>query len=109
MGEYKFNATRMSEVYNRLDEITEQLLKASNNDVNSLNSIAGNITGETVINTLKAYTEKTLEITKETQNLMNQMKEYLNGQLQKYTATEQQAKESLSDVQSILSQLEGGV
>ena len=36
------------------------------------------------------------------------MKDYLNGQIKKYEATETEAKETLSDVQNILNQLEGG-
>lgn len=108
MGELKFNAERMNEVLNRLDEIQEQLNSATNSESEKLNSVAANITGDTVISTLKSYAEKTLEVSKDTIKLMNEMKEYLSSQLTKYTATEMEAKESLSDVQSILSQLEEG-
>ena len=45
MGELLFNATRMNEVLNRLDEIQEQLTSASNANSEKLNSIAANITG----------------------------------------------------------------
>lgn len=107
--ELKFNATRMNEVLNRLDEIQEQLTTASNTNSEKLNSLAGNITGDAVVSTLKSYSEKTIEVSKEIINLTNQMKEYLNGQIAKYTATETHAKETISDVQGILSQLEGGV
>jgi len=109
MGKLQFNAERMSEVYNRLDEIQEQLTNASNTNSEKLNSIAGNIIGDTVVSALKSYSEKTIEVSKEIIKLTNEMKEYLNGQIAKYTATETQAQENLSDVQSILSQLEGGV
>lgn len=109
MAELKFNAARMNEVLNRLDEIQEQLNTATKNGSEKINSIAGNISGETVVRTLKSYAEKTIEISSETKYLLGQVKEYLNGQLQKYTQTETEAKDTLSDVQSILSQLEGGV
>lgn len=108
MGELLFNATRMNEVLNRLDEIQEQLTSASNANSEKLNSIAANITGETVVSTLKTYSEKTLTISKEIIRLTNEMKDYLNGQIKKYEATETEAKETLSDVQNILNQLEGG-
>jgi len=109
MGELQFNATRMNEVLNRLDEIQEQLNSETKADSEKFNSIASNITGDTVVSTLKSYAEKTVEVSNETIKLMNEMKEYLNGQLKQYTATEAEAKETLSDVQSILNQLEGGV
>lgn len=109
MGELRFDARRMTEVLNRLDEIEEQLTSSINTTSEKLASIASNITGETVVSTLKSYNEKTLEVSKETINLMGKLKEFLAGQLEKYTSTETEAIDTLSDVQSILSQLEGGV
>lgn len=109
MGELKFNAERMNEVLNRLDEIQEQLNSATNAESEKINSIASNITGDTVISTLKSYVETHVEVSNSTIKLLKEMQEYLRGQLTKYTQTEMEAKESLSDVQNILSQLEGGV
>lgn len=109
MGEIKFDAARMQEVLNRLDEIQEQLTQATNTNSEKLSSVSGNIEGELVVGTLNKYTEKTLEITEEIIKLSNKLIEYLGTQLSKYTTTETNAQESLTEIQTILSQLEGGV
>lgn len=109
MGELRFDARRMTEVLYRLDEIEEQLNSSVNATSEKLSSIAGNITGDSVVSTLKSYNEKTLEVSKETITLMGKLREFLNEQLQKYNETEKEAIDTLADVESILSQLEGGV
>lgn len=108
MGELKFDATRMREIFNRLDEIEEQLNSSINATSEKISSISGNITGDTVISTLKSYNEKTIEVSKETITLMNKLKAFLNEQISKYDANETEAIDTLADVQSILNQLEGG-
>ncbi len=108
MGEYKFNATRMSEVLNRLDDMSKQLQSVNSSDVALLQSINNNITGDEVKGTLSAYSSKIQEIVQETQTLMAEMAEYLQGQLSQYTSTEKSAVESLQDIKNILGGLEGG-
>ena len=109
MGKLQFNAERMSEVYNRLDEIQEQLTNATNANCNLLNSIKENITGDIVINTLTTYSANTKEISNEIIRLTNEIKGYLQVQISNYSATETQGQETISDVKNILSQIEGGV
>ena len=106
MAEIKFDAARMQEVLNRLDEIKEQLSNSVKAINTSLTQICSNITGEAVITILNGYTENNTTVLNETGTGIDQLAEYLRGKIGSYTSTEQEAAKSLTDVQSILNGLE---
>ena len=105
-GEIKFDAARMQEVYNRLDEIKEQLITSTKNTSGSLDTINSKINGPLVKTILSKYTETNNEVCNEITTKMVELQEYLRGKIGSYTATEAEAAEELANVQSILQGLE---
>ena len=102
MAEIRFDAARMQELSNRLDDIAEQL-KSSN----SLNSeyfagIESNIKGSNVTNTLSKYRQAFENVSSDAYGLLLDVNGTLRQKISKYTETEQAAADVLTDVQSIL-------
>ena len=106
MSEIKFNASRMQEVLGRLDEIKEQLHKSVSDGNSSITEISNNINGTAVKTILNGYNENNNKVLSDTENQIAQLAEYLRGKVGSYTSTEQQAIESLTNVQNILDGLE---
>ena len=106
MGEIKFNVTRMTEVQGRLDEIANQLTSSKSANTEALNAIKQEITGEEVKTIITSYVEKNDEVVMKTEKLIKELSTYLQGQINKYSTTEQAAAETLTDVKSILAGLE---
>ena len=106
MGEIRFDVARMKEVNSRLEEITEQLTSSAGENSSEIEIITNNITGDEVINALKNYRETSDSIITKTKTQLAELKQYLQEQIVAYTATEEAGSESLSDIQSILGQIE---
>ncbi len=95
----------MNEVYNRIDELQEQLTTAFNTDKDLLESIASNIENETISTTLTKYAEANLESCSSTTAALDELKAYLSTKISDYSAEDTQAQSDLASVQSILDQL----
>lgn len=102
MGEIKFDAARMSELANRLDEIASQLKYSAESCNSSIDTIKMNINGESVVTTLTGYTQATKIILDSLYPTLNEVIGSLRVKIKNYTQTEQEAANQLTDVQSIL-------
>lgn len=105
MAEIKFTIARMQTVYNRIDEIGEQLKSAMTDDAQLLNNIASNIENESISSVLIKYSEENNNSCTSTLQELNKLKEYLLNQITNYGKSDAQAQSDLTSVQSILDQL----
>ena len=106
MGEIKLNVSRMIEIVNRLDDIASQLRSEMDSTNGSLSGINLNINGDYVKEVLTNYM-RLVETNRELlNNNINQLTEYLNDKITKYAVTEENAVQSLTDIQNILNGLE---
>jgi len=106
MGEIKFTTERMREVHNRIDEMITQLNSACNSSADQLGTISGNIKSDNMSSTLNSYKDTMIQTCSDTVNNLKALDEYLVGKIGTYTAIDQAGVESMSEVQSLLSQLD---
>ena len=105
MAEIKFTIARMQEVYNRIDEIGEQLKAAMEEDAQLLENIASNIQNENISSVLTKYANENITSCTSTIRELNTLQEYLATQIATYGRSDAQAQSELTAVQSILDQL----
>ena len=100
MGEINFDITRMREVYQRIDEISEQLNSKINEDYQILQYISQKINSDSISSVLKKYAYSNKEKCDETISLLNSLKIYLSGQIASYSKANAAAQEGLNNINS---------
>ena len=100
MGEINFDITRMREVYQRIDEISEQLNSKINEDYQILQYISQKINSDSISSILKKYAYSNKEKCDETRSLLNSLKIYLSGQIASYSKANTAAQEELNNINS---------
>lgn len=105
MAEIKFTTERMKDVHERVDEMINQLQTTINSANEKLNTIANNIQSDNIKSTLSSYVSTTDEKTKQTVEDLKALDEYLLGKIGSYSAIDESGTESMSEVQSLLDQL----
>ena len=106
MGEIRFDAARMAELSNRIDDIANQLKTSNNAASDAINSIEANINGSEVKKGLTTYKEACDATSNQIYALLLAVNQGLKTKVSKYTQTEQDAANILTDVQSILQGIE---
>ena len=91
MAEIKFDAARMTEVLNRLEEIKEQLQQSIKQSNESLTQISNNITGSAVITILKGYSGNNIKVLADIEKQLVLLSIYLRDKIGSYVATEEDA------------------
>lgn len=105
MAEIKFTTERMRDVHNRMDEIITQLNNSINTSNEILNTISSNIQSDNIKSVLTSYVTTASEKSNETQKYLAQLDDYLMGKIGSYTAIDEAGVESMTEVESLLSQL----
>ncbi len=106
MAEIRFTTERMKEVYNRLDDIANQLRSSVNSSNEMLTSISNNIQSDNIKTILSSYTSTAQDESLKTINNIEALKAYLESKIGSYTSVDQAGIDSISEIESILSQLE---
>ena len=105
MAEVKFTIERMKEVHDRIDDIRNQLQTSINSANDILQTISGNVQSDNIKDTLSAFVNATNEKSTSTLNNLQALDEYLVGKIGSYTSIDEAGVESMSEVQSLLDQL----
>ena len=106
MGQIRFDAARMQELSNRLDDIINQLAASANANNNAINTIDANINGSAVNSVLAKYKNACESVSNQARSLLLDLNGSLKTKISNYTQAEQEAADVLTDVQSILQGLE---
>lgn len=105
MAEIKFTTERMNQVNQRLDEMISQLKSSMNNANEHLNNISSNINTDKINKTLKEFVNSSKSYYYKTYNDLKALSEYLTSKIGTYTSVDEEAVQSMSEVQSFLDQL----
>ena len=106
MATIKFTIERMHEVYNRLEDMENQLSQALKSDQESLDNIASSIQSENMATILKGYAEANVSKGEETVKLLQELGTYLEGKIQSYSATDEAGQEAINAAQNILNNIQ---
>lgn len=105
MAEIKFTTERMQQVHQRLDDIISQLKTSINNANDHLDNISKNIETDRVTKTLKKFVNASRDYYYVIYNDLKVLDDYLVSKIGNYTAVDEEAVESMAEVQSFLDQL----
>ena len=105
MAEIKFTIERMKEVHERIDDIKNQLQTSINSANDILQTISGNVQSDNIKDTLSAFVSAASEKASSTLTNIGALDEYLVGKIGSYTSIDEVGVESMSEVQSLLDQL----
>ena len=105
MAEIKFSNERMRDVHNRIDDIITQLKDSGNTSNESLSGISSNIQSDNIKEILSSFVNISAEKVVDTVNNLKQLDEYLVGKIGSYEAIDESGTEAMSEVQSLLDQL----
>lgn len=105
MAEIKFTTERMKEVHERIDDIMTQLQTSRDSSNELLNSISSNVQSDNIKDILKSYVSTSSEKIDDTLKNLATLDEYLVGKIGSYSSIDEASVESISEVQSLLDQL----
>jgi len=105
MAEIKFTTERMQQVHQRLDDIISQLKSSINNANNHLENISKNVDTDKITKTLKKFVTTSGDYYYVIYDDLKALDDYLVSKIGTYTSVDEEAVESMAEVQSFLDQL----